>query len=142
MLSHFSPSTLVSLALTLGATMGMAIHPAQAQISKAEKKSETENAKGLPNIKTPTLGGKQLWTDHAWRHAWKVQQNVLTGHWRLIDDRQVRQTWGSREACEQMLWEKVPDSRLEHDRVFILIHGLMRTTGSMKPIGKALSKGI
>ncbi|MGN6547535.1 MAG: hypothetical protein ACTHK7_20955, partial [Aureliella sp.] len=36
------------------------------------------------NVPLPTLGGQQFWTDHRWNDGWRLQQNALTGHWRVL----------------------------------------------------------
>ena len=33
-----------------------------------------------------TLGGRQLWGDVAVFHDWRIQKNILTGHYRLLDE--------------------------------------------------------
>lgn len=102
--------------------------------------ADDQPAQSLPNLKIPTLGGKQFWTDHSWRRGWRVQQNAITKHWRLLDESNVRQAWGSREACEQALHRRVPDSGLPHDHVIVLLHGLIRSADSMESLRKALAK--
>src|SRR5689334_10075776 len=51
------------------------------------------------NLPTRTLGGQQFWTDHRWHNGLRLQHNHVTDHWRLIDERDIRRAWGSREAC-------------------------------------------
>lgn len=93
---------------------------------------------GLPNIKAPTLGGKQLWTDHVWRAGWRIQQNSLTGHWRLLDDRNVRHAWGSRVACESALMDQqLPQPSGD---MVILLHGLMRSATSMSKLAEYITE--
>ena len=111
-----------------------------AEVKPADSDGQTENARSLFNLKTPTLGGTQVWTDHVWRRAWRVQQNSLTGHWRLIDDHNIRQAWGTRAACQQELDKQVPDGNLDTQRVVILMHGLMRTSNSMSGLGAEIRK--
>lgn len=95
---------------------------------------------GMLNLKIPTLGGKQFWTDFAWRRGWRVQQNALTGHWRLLDPKNFRHAWGSEEACRQALDKAEPDRSLPHSHTVILMHGLIRSADSMGALGKALTK--
>lgn len=102
--------------------------------------AEDEPAQSLPNLAIPTMGGKQFWTDYSWRKGWRIQQNALTKHWRLLDENNVRQAWGSREACEQSLQRKIPDSQFSKTHVVILLHGLMRSADSMESLRKALVK--
>jgi pimeloyl-ACP methyl ester carboxylesterase len=90
------------------------------------------------NIKAPTLGGKQFWTDHAWRRGWKIQNNVITGHFRLLNEKNVRYAWGTRQQCLAELDKQVPDSSLKGTEVVILMHGLMRSSSSMKNMGNYL----
>ncbi|TWU58747.1 Alpha/beta hydrolase family protein [Rubripirellula tenax] len=95
------------------------------------------------NIPTKTGGGTQLWTDHVYRGGFRVQQNVWTGHWRLIDDADVRRAWGSREGCQAKLdrmkpLTAKPDATSQH--VIVLLHGLMRTHHCMKPLEADFAK--
>ncbi len=94
----------------------------------------------LPNLKIPTLGGKQVWTDYRWRQGWRVQKNALTGHWRLLDARNVRHAWGSRDACNLMLDQQQIDRAIPGDRLVILLHGLMRSSTSMSGLGDFLKR--
>jgi hypothetical protein len=49
----------------------------------------------FPNIATPTMGGTLFWEDVAEIKGWRVQQNIFTGHWRLLDPKNMRQAWGA-----------------------------------------------
>lgn len=93
-----------------------------------------------PNLKMSTFGGKQLWTDYCWRQGWRVQKNALTGHWRLLDAKQVRHAWGSREACQLTLDKLQIDSTVPGDRLVVLLHGLMRSSTSMSGLGDYLTR--
>lgn len=92
----------------------------------------------LPNLKAPTLGGKQFWTDFAWRQGWRIQQNAVSKHWRLLDANNVRQAWGNRPACEEALLRAVPENRLANTEVVVLLHGLGRSTSSMNSLAEYL----
>jgi pimeloyl-ACP methyl ester carboxylesterase len=94
----------------------------------------------LPNVKMPTLGGKQFWTDHVWRQGWRIQCNALTGHWRLLDPENTRHAWGTRAACETCLESQGLELALPTQRVAIMLHGLMRSATSMRPVGNRLAK--
>ena len=39
------------------------------------------------NIRSKTLGGKQFWTDYLVQHAWRIQRNEVTNHYRLLSGR-------------------------------------------------------
>jgi hypothetical protein len=43
----------------------------------------------------PTLGGCVFWNDVGEIEGWRMQQNILTGHWRLLDPRNIRFAWGT-----------------------------------------------
>ena len=46
-----------------------------------------------------TLGGTQLWADEKLHGGWRIQHHVWTGHYRLLDDQNVRHAWGSYADC-------------------------------------------
>ena len=89
-----------------------------------------------PNLTSPTLGGKQLWSDELFFHGWRIQRNFLTKHCRLLDDKDQRQAWGTFEQCLEHLdrfkaERKLPPMR---GKVVIVIHGMFRTSFSMKTL--------
>ena len=49
----------------------------------------------LPNIKMPTMGGEVFWTDLAEYNGWRIQQNDITHHARILDPENVRVAWGT-----------------------------------------------
>ncbi len=81
------------------------------------------------NVPLDTVGGMQFWTDFVIRGGWRVQRNEVTGHYRLLDDSNVRQGWGNYAFCLQELDRRMPtDPRaVEHQHVVVLLHGLGRT---------------
>ncbi|MFG0262253.1 MAG: esterase/lipase family protein, partial [Novipirellula sp. JB048] len=89
-----------------------------------------------------TAGGTQCWTDHRWVDGYRIQQNALTGHWRLLCKDNWRIAWGTRQHCEACL-----DGRLAEtppgptpERVVVLLHGLMRSHRSMALLEKDLKQ--
>ncbi|QDT01725.1 Alpha/beta hydrolase family protein [Rubripirellula lacrimiformis] len=123
--------------------------------------SEPEMAQRF-NLPIKTGGGTQMWTDHAYRNGYRIQQHAWTGHWRLIDAGDVRRAWGTQEACESELDRLVPPPIIEHppksiqdaatptsatepsqsdpaNHTVVLLHGLMRTRHSMKPLETAFN---
>src|SRR2546425_11887355 len=64
------------------------------------------------NVAMKTLGGRQVWGDVVHFHAWRIQQNVLTKHYRLLDGDDVRHAWGSREQCQAKLDEIKREQKL------------------------------
>lgn len=96
-----------------------------------------------PNFNLPlkTLDFTQIWTDYRWRDGFRVQQNALTKHWRLIDPANYRRAWGTKEQCLDALNEKCPqDANREPRHHVVMLHGLMRTCGSMKPLETELAE--
>ncbi len=94
------------------------------------------------NLPFPTLGGKQFWTDYRWWNGWRVQHNSTLDHWRLLDPNSIRKAWGGRQAMldefERVIAANPNSSR--PDEVVLLLHGLMRSSSSMQPIEKELTK--
>lgn len=105
----------------------------------AEAEGEEEGFDPV-NLASKTGGGIQFWTDHIHRKGYRIQQNALTGHWRLLDPQNVRVSWGTRTTCDAAL-DKACPPLMESDpprHVVVLLHGLMRTRGSMKPLEQKL----
>lgn len=49
----------------------------------------------LPNIPMPTMGGEIWWRTIAEYKGWKIQQNYITRHARILNDKNVRIAWGT-----------------------------------------------
>jgi hypothetical protein len=60
--------------------------------------SQGKNLPLMPNIPLPTLGGLVFWNDLAEVNGWRVQQNIITGHCRVLDEDNIRRAWGGEEA--------------------------------------------
>ncbi len=101
--------------------------------SKHSESGQTESNQSKFNIPTPTMGGKQLWTDWIYQHGYRIQQNVLTGHYRLLSPQDFRLAWGTKAACKKRLDSTLQDKSLGPmtGRVVIVLHGLTRTRGAM-----------
>lgn len=66
-----------------------------------EIKGLLENA-SLPNIPTSTMGGRVFWNELAECNGWRLQQNMITHHCRILDPENVRRAWGGDEAMAQL----------------------------------------
>lgn len=103
---------------------------------RVERAETDADVKTKFNVPIKTGGGTQLWTDHAYRDGYRIQQHAWTGHHRLIDAGDVRRCWGSREECQSELDRLAPppaeDASPRH--AIVLLHGLMRTNHCMKPL--------
>ena len=95
------------------------------------------------NFPSKTGGGAQFWTDERFFHGWRIQRNVVTGHFRLLDDRDVRQAWGSLAHCVDELDAKRQSEKLPpmSGRAVVLLHGLGRTRKSMLKMADYLKQG-
>ena len=92
------------------------------------------------NWKTATLGGTQFWTDVRVEGGWRVQRNNYFGHFRLLDEKDIRQAWGDEAACNAELQKNLKSGIVKpySGKVVILLHGLCRTWRSMEPLAEYL----
>ena len=94
------------------------------------------------NVKLKTLGGRQLWGDVCYFCGYRIQHNVYTGHYRLIDSKDVRHCWGTREQCEAMLKQIKGDENLTPmtGKVVIVVHGIVRSSKSFAAMKEKLTQ--
>lgn len=52
----------------------------------------------FPNLPTKTLGGSFFWDTLDSSRGWKLQRNLVTEHYRILDPENVRQAWSTDEA--------------------------------------------
>lgn len=106
--------------------------------------NHSEEEVGYLNLPIKTLGGRQYWTDVRFLDGWKIQHNAATGHFRLLDPQDVRRAWGNRAHCEKFLNETAQEQGLKPPagRVVVLMHGLIRSSESMRSIRKHLASQI
>jgi pimeloyl-ACP methyl ester carboxylesterase len=93
-----------------------------------------------PNFPTATLGGTQFWSDELVFRDWRIQRNVLSGHCRLLDDRDFRMAWGTFDECRSQL-EALKRSRNlppMSGRAVVTLHGLGRSRDCMDDLGRHL----
>lgn len=57
----------------------------------------------MPNIPFPTMGGLVFWNTIASRNGYKLQQNMITQHARILDPDDVRIAWGTISGMERMM---------------------------------------
>jgi hypothetical protein len=100
-----------------------------------------ERAGARWNVPFRTLGGKQLWADVRHRNGWRVQQNVVAGHFRLLDPHDVRRAWGTLAQCNGRLDEIARERSFAPPagKAVVVLHGLIRTRSSMKPMSGFLT---
>src|SRR5690606_3819810 len=73
---------------------------------------------------------------------WRIQQQTLTGHHRLLDFQNHRQAWGTFEQCHARLMQIRAERQLPPMRgpAVIVLHGLFRTRASMSRLADYLRK--
>lgn len=63
-------------------------------VNNCNKKIRGENML-FPNLPTKTGGGQVFWNTIKTRNGWKIQQNIFTQHYRVLDPNNVRHGWSS-----------------------------------------------
>lgn len=102
--------------------------------------SLTGGAFAMPNLPFPTLGGKQVWADRYLHAGWRIQENVFTGHARLLDPANVRRCWGRIETCRKRFDKLRAERNIASYRghLVLLVHGLGRSRASFSGLEAAL----
>lgn len=115
--------------LTLGVVICCTLAARTASAEQPNGKQPKES-----NRMSKTMGGAQFWCDELFFHHWRIQQNVLTGHYRLLDEGNVRHAWGAYSHCVDNLEEIRKQQSLKpmQGKAVILMHGLGRTRKSMQ----------
>ena len=83
---------------------------------------QTETKKRIPK----TLGGMQFWGDIKFFRGWKIQQNVYSGHYRLLDPKLRRHESGTLKKCLSSLEKTKAEKHLKpmSGKCVILVHGI------------------
>lgn len=96
---------------------------------------------GTPaQVPMPTLGGKQYWADELFFYQWRIQRHVTTGHYRLLDDHDLRHASGTFDACKAAL-DQIKQQRgmpRMTGKAVIVLHGLVRSRSSMDSLCRYL----
>ncbi len=112
----------------------------------ADDVTDTEDADSTEdierNLTMKTLGGRQFWGDITFFQGWRIQHNVLTGHYRLLDDKDYRHESGTLQECRDKLDEVKRTYNLQpmKGKAAIVIHGIVRSSKSMSKIRARLEK--
>ena len=67
----------------------------------------------LPNINFPTLGGAFFWNDIVECEGWRIQQNTITQHMRILDPEDVRRAWAYDEEALLNFFVKIVATDIE-----------------------------
>ncbi len=94
------------------------------------------------NVPVKTMGGKQFWGDVTLYGGWRIQRNVFTGHFRLLDARDVRRAWGGFDACRHALDDAIASgsAQLSSPKLVLLVHGFLRSKDSFAGLDAALKE--
>ena len=57
----------------------------------------------MPNVPFPTMGGLVFWNNIADCNGWRLQQNMITQHARILDNNDVRIAWGTISAMKRLM---------------------------------------
>ncbi len=93
----------------------------------------TVEPKPLP---VPTLGGKQFWADELLFYQWRIQRNVSTDKYRLLDEYDMRHASGTFEECRAALEHIKQEQHLTRmtGKAVVVLHGLVRSRASMESL--------
>lgn len=93
-------------------------------------------------MEMPTLGGRLFWGDVAHFRGWRIQENVLTKHFRLLDPQDKRHCSGTLEDCVAKLDEIKKERALEplSGMAVIFVHGMGRSSKSWPTLAKRAEK--
>jgi len=96
------------------------------------------------NFPSSTMGGVQFWSDELVFRGWRIQQNTLTGHYRLLDDHDFRMAWGTFEQCQARFDELRREQNLPplKGRAVVTLHGLGRSREAMNMHGQHIAKSL
>lgn len=88
-----------------------------------------------------TLGGRQLWGDLIFLQGYRLQHNVLTNRYRLLDPSDIRIENGLESDCLKKLERIQQDQQLkaETGRVTLMIHGMGRSSKCFSALARSLN---
>ena len=111
-------------------------------MSSNSTEARTTESTGRWNLRTKTLGGRSFWGDVTFYSGWRIQQNVFTKHYRLINPRDVRYAWGSIDQCQAKLRALRADGTIPPmaGKACILVHGIIRSSKSLSSFRTSLEE--
>jgi pimeloyl-ACP methyl ester carboxylesterase len=106
----------------------------------APARQQSKNASWDTVMKT--LGGRQFWGDVKFFRGWRIQQNVFTEHYRLLDPKDNRYAYGSLKTCCDKLEELKRKHKLPpmSGKAAIEIHGITKSSKTFYAMRPALEK--
>jgi pimeloyl-ACP methyl ester carboxylesterase len=124
----------------IGAVGNCSDEPVESKATPTEIEYTEMSGEPLPQFGVPTLGGMQFWGDVLYFQGYKIQRNVFTGSFRLLDKNNRRYQSGTVEDCRRTLEQFKTSEKLAPDtgHAVIYLHGIGRTSRSMRPILKSM----
>ncbi len=87
-----------------------------------------------------TLGGRFRWEDIYNYHDWRIQRNIQTGKYRLLDPYNIRRDSGYFGQCKDTLLKYIEAYELDSLKsdTIIILHSYLRTRNSVKALADSL----
>ncbi len=116
--------------------------PAKKHSKDSAGKNSTPGKKTTLGSVMKTLGGRQFWGDVKFFRGWRIQQNVFTEHYRLLDPKDSRYAFGSLKTCNDKLEELKVKFKLRpmSGKAAIEIHGITKSSKTYYAMRPALEK--
>ncbi|HUG92844.1 MAG TPA: alpha/beta fold hydrolase [Planctomycetaceae bacterium] len=105
-------------------------------VAGVTRADESQPAQLDRNLTMKTLGGRQFWGDVQFFQGWRIQQNVFTRHYRLLDERDYRHASGTLEECRARLEELKRQLQLPamSGKAVVFVHGIIRSSKSFQKL--------
>ena len=104
------------------------------------KTPKSDAGKPDRNATMKTLGGRQFFGDVFFFHKWRIQHNVFTNTYRLLDGEDFQHATGTYDECRAAMEKIREKSNLPpmKGKAVILLHGIIRSSKSMNKFRKPL----
>ena len=113
-------------------TIHLAAQEADVPTQVSPESAVSDIVQSLRKSGSRTRGGRQFWSDVRFFRAWRIQQNIFTKHFRLLDPDNRRHCHGTLDKCAKALRTVREERNLQpmSGRAVILVHGLVRSSRS------------
>lgn len=96
----------------------------------------------MPNIPTATMGGETFWNNLAEYNGWRLQQNMVTKHARILRPDNVRVAWGTVEGMFKALDRLVEAQKEERYTTKVSPQERQEAVARLKEIKELYDMGI
>jgi pimeloyl-ACP methyl ester carboxylesterase len=99
----------------------------------------------IPETEIPamkTFGGRQFWADVHFFRGWRIQKNIFTKNYRLLNTENYRYARGSFKDCLKKLNETKKEEKIPEmtGAAVIVVHGILRSSKSFSSLKTRLKK--